>query len=284
MSLSRYAALFVLFILPAFADGQGKANSKDKKDEQRENERVKQAQQALNQAQDKHKQAAREVTEASQRLTKAEAEKRQAIDKAQQLRKELEDQQEVRLGMPDLLKQQATAKKAFDAAARPVLEALQTTAPYSAALADAKAAHEELQAARRANPPAPGSDAGRSTLVRRTLKPAELEKAALQANAAAQAARQQLSQVQEQVQAARAQAKAAVENDSSLRKSLQELDQRNTAADKAKVELARDREKLAAAAAKVNQEREQLARAQAADRKDDNKPKKNDNKPNNNKK
>jgi hypothetical protein len=273
--------LTLVFLLPALwaspAAAQGKPNNKNnknKQDEQRENQRVREAQKALDQAQEQHKDAARDVTEASKGLTKAVGEKRLAVDKAQQLRKQLEEQQESRFGLPQLLKDQEQAQKAFDAAAAPVLAALKSSQPYLAAVADAKTAQGELQAARRDNA---GSASGASTLVsaliRRTLKPSELEKTALEADPPAQAARQALTQVQDQIQAAREKVKSAVESDPGLRNALKVLDQRNAALDGAKAELARSRDKLAAAAVKVNQERAQLARAVAADRKDDNKPK-----------
>jgi hypothetical protein len=275
------AAVILLSAVPVTVIAQGKPKpNNNQQDERRENQRVKQAQQALDEAQEKHKEAAREVTAASQKLTKVEAEKRQAIDKAQEVRRQLEQQQEVRLGLPGLLKEQEAAQKIFDAAAAPVLAALKASQAYATAVADAKAAHAELQAARRENPSTSvGSDSDLSGLVRRTLKPAELEQAALVANPAAQGARGELAKVQERIQAAREKIRSAVERDAALRGALEDLKQRNAAADKAKAELARSRERLAAAAGKVSQEREQLARAAAADRRDDNKNKQRNNKP-----
>ncbi len=281
--------LVAMLIVAGSANAQNKGKSSDanRKDEQRENARVKEAQQAVDKAQQAHRDAAKDVTAASQQLTRAEASKRQAVDQAQDVRKQVQEQQESRLGLPALLTQQDAAQKAYDAAAAPVLQALHATGPYLAAVADAKAAHEELQAARRANPSAveAGNEDALSALVRRTLKPGELEKAAVEANPAAQAARQALGRVQDKVKAAREATKMAVESSSSLRSALNELDSRNTAVDRAKADLARDRQRLAAAAGKVEQERQQLARAIAADRKDDNKnnQKKNDKKPNNKK-
>jgi chromosome segregation ATPase len=257
---------------------QGKPNNNNKKDEQRENQRVREAQRSLGDAQEKQKEAARDVAEASKALAKVESEKRQAVDKSQQLRKQLEEQHESRLGISTLLKDQEKAQKAFDAVAAPVLAKLKATQVYLAAVADAKTAHNELQAARTANPTsASGNNTFVSALVRRTLKPSELEKSALEADPPAQAARQALSPVQDQVKAAREKVKAAVDNDSSLRAALKELDQRDAAVDKAKAELGRSREKLASAENKVTQERAQLARAVAADRKDDNKNNNNNN-------
>jgi chromosome segregation ATPase len=257
----------------AFSQGKPKPNH-NKKDEQRENQRVREAQQALDQAQDKHKEAQRNLTQAGKDLDKAEAAKRQAIDKAQQLRKQLQEQEELRLELPQLLQEQGSAQKSFDAVAEPLLAALRVTQPYLAALADAKRAHDELQKAKGAiKDPMPKANPAVSALVKRTLKPSELETSALEADAAAQSARQKLSLVQAKIKAARDKAASAVENNPALRDALKDLDQKNDELDKAQSELERSRGRLAAAAAKVEQERKQVARAVAADRRDDNKNK-----------
>lgn len=270
-------------LLGAASDLPAQGNNKNQADERKEDERVRAAKKAVDDAQNHMKDAQRELQESTARLHKAEAAHKAAIDKAQAARRQAEDEHEAKLGMPALQKQQADAQSAYDAAAAPVVQKLKATGPYQAAVNEATAAKQELQTLKQAQPVGGGDRNPReSELIRTTLKPAELEKAALAADPAAQAARQRLTGVQANVAAARDKVKSAVEGDSRLRGALKALDASNADLAKAKTEFARDRDKVPAALAKVNREKAQLASATAADRRDDNKP--NNNKPNNNKK
>ena len=75
---------------------QNKSGNKNNKDEQRENQRVRDAQKALDEAQDRHKDAARELTTASKRLTTTEAETRTGRPIPKKINDELFDELLVR--------------------------------------------------------------------------------------------------------------------------------------------------------------------------------------------
>jgi hypothetical protein len=235
-------------------DNKGKGRNNDEK---RENQRVDEAREALQSARQALEQAQRDVDKTEQEF-KTDARRMQSAEEAARA-KHADD--------PAVSKAKdvrVAAKAGFERLQQPLLETLQATAEYQAAVQQAAAARKRLEEIR-GQTTLTVEERARKVKEQQQLvgKPALLEQAAIDADPDAKAAQEQLKL------ADHAFAKANQARDEKIEQD-PELKQARSTFEAAK----RNREKTQAAVARARQQAEQasqrLASAVAADQRDDN--------------
>lgn len=189
------------------------------------------------------------------------------LQKMSKLSRELHESLETRhadkAGVTAAREKLRQAQAAMDTASQPALARLKESNEYRNAVqaaATARARLQELGAA--------ASAEQRTALSQATLKPGELERSAVDADAQAKVAKDKVTQANEAVRVAIARLQQVVEDDSEFKSSLGVVAKSQSAYNTAKATAEREERAVASAAGKLASERAQLAsleRAQAAD-------------------
>jgi hypothetical protein len=255
----------------------GKGGGANRKDEARENERVDRARKSVREAEEQVQDRQKGAVAAAKDLDAARLELRRREAALKKLREELQDRSERDEHLPALLAERAQTQEAFDKLAKPIVAGLKNSSEFVSAQADAARALTELQQVRgtaAANATTPDGGTVGQALLKRTLRPAELEQAAIDAAPAARDARRKLQELQDRIAAVRKRVADAVDRAPEALNAQQELEQSQRDVDKFERTAIAARQKLDDAVAKLQREKQELSRAIEADRKDSNKGKK----------
>jgi chromosome segregation ATPase len=241
-----------------------------KRDEQRENEAVREAQRDLQEARDQLKDAEKALNEEQIALRKALTTQKAAAATVQKVQDRLEAEHGERTGLSAARQQLRDVQAELDRAAKPVLERVHAAQrPLLETLERVKLrlkpGDDELSPARRE---------AVEEHARLTKQLRDAEQTALLADAATRLLMERVTTAQTRVQEALRKFDAAVERDPELRAAQKAVDsaQRDvTAAESAAAKAARA---VADARGKVTQATQKLQQKQAADARDKNQPKK----------
>ncbi len=222
------AAAVVLGSSPLLTAAPGKGGGANRKDEARENERVDRARKSVREAEEQVQDRQKGAAAAAKELEAARSEFRRLGTVLKKLREELQDRAEREGGLPALLAERAKSQETFDELARPIVARLKGSPEFTAAQADAARALAELQRVRgtaAANAATPDGGTVGQTLLKRTLRPAELEQAAVDAVPAARDARRKMTELQTRVATLRKQVADAVAQAPEVLRAQKELEQ-----------------------------------------------------------
>lgn len=257
--------------LPTEAAQKNSQSKAQKRDEQRENEAVRKAQQHVNDVQKDLKQDEGALRDAQGQLRQAITQKKMAIAALQKTIDRLEGEHADLTGLTATRRDLKAAQAAFDEKAGPVRKSLESQPEYQAALQSLA----KIKAALKAMDDNPEAD--RKQLAKdfsaATTKVHDLERAAFQRNPELTMLQTKVDASEKAVQQALAKFEKAVEQDGDLKVARKALEQAQQAEDRAEDAVAKAARTVAAARVKLTQANQQLQQKKLQDAKDDNRGK-----------
>lgn len=257
--------------LPVAAAQKNSQNKAQKRDEQRENEAVRKAQEHLNDVQKDLKQDEGALRDAQGQLRQAITQRKMATSALQKTIDRLEGEHADLTGLTAARQDLKAAQSAFDEMAGPVRKSLESQPDYQAAqqsLAKVKAALKAMDD----NP-----EADRKQLAKdfsaATAKVHAMERAEFQKNPELAALQTKIDVAEKAVQQALAKFEKAVEKDGDLKAARKALEQSQQAEDRAEDAVAKAVRSLAATRVKLTQANQQLQQKKLQDARDDNRGK-----------
>lgn len=259
-----FAILCALAIVPVRAADSGRAR---RADERREDAAVKEARDAVNDAEREVRQAQQSLQRSQSRYREAEAERQRAgiaLEKtADRLEKEHADSGTIAAARERL----SEARARFKEAAQPVLATVRSQPAYVAAESERAEAVALL---------VPEVEGDREDAARRASAAAatmrEMERAATAADPRLTALDAEVAAAEARFKAAQSRFEKAVESDPDLQSARRALIAARAAEDKAEATLVRENRDLLAARARLARAQQSLATKRAADQRDTNKP------------
>ncbi len=249
-----------------------KATSAQKRDEQRENEAVRDAQEHLNDVQKELKTAEADLRESQQAVRQAVQNRQKAVAAVQKTLDRLEGEHADLTGLTAARRTRKTLQTEFDEKAAPVRKSLESQADYRAAqsaLTQAKAALKPVDT---------DADIDRKQLAKdhlaATAKVRELEQTAFRRDAGLTALQTKIDLAEKQFEAANDKFEKAVERDADLKAARKAFEDSKTAEDKAEQSVAKKSREFASLRGKLAQATQQLQQKKLQDARDDNRSKK----------
>lgn len=273
--ISLLAVLAGAIAIPAGA--APKKTQADRKDEQRENQRVDAARKSVRDAEDAVKEAQQAGADATRSVSEARRRHKLAVAELKATRDRQTAAEEESRGVPALVAEVKRHQDDVTRLSEPLLKSLRSTAEYRTAQTEAQAALAELQKIR-GTPAANAVDASGlprgKVLLKQSLRPVELEQSTLTADAATNAAQKRLATAQEKVTEARRQIETAIENSREVKQTAQQLKAAERELNDAERRAEGTQRQVMTAAAKLARAQQDLAQAIAADKADSNSGKK----------
>lgn len=242
----------------------------DRKDEQRENEAVRKAREELRDAAQEEQTAAKSLQQALSAIQAQERLLAQAIGRLQKTQEELEARHADAAGLAAARKAADEARKAYDVAGQPVRERLAATPAYQQAVAAAQTAEARLKQLAQTPDPTEVIRREQAELARTIQGPAQLERAALDAEPSLQPLRNRWKAAEESIAAARRTADRAIENDPALRTARDSIEQAKRQVADARRDAEREERQLAEVRQKRVRRQQELQQKIAADQRDSN--------------
>lgn len=265
------AVIALCLCLPLDAAQKNPQSNAQKRDEQRENEAVKKAQQHLNDVQKDLKENEGALRDVQSQLRQAIAQRKMATTALQKTIDRLESEHADLTGLTAARRELKSAQATFDEKAGPVRKQLETKPDFQAAqqaLAKIKTALKSMD---------DDPEADRKQLAKdfsaATAKVHELERAEFQRNPELSALQTKVDAAEKTVQQAVVKFEKAVEKDGDLKAARKGLEQAQQAEDRAEEAVAKAARTVAAARGKLVQANQQLQQKKLQDAKDDNRGK-----------
>lgn len=248
---------------PAWAQKNNRRN-----DERRENERVKNAQEHLQQTQKNQSELSKQVKTAASAVTAAERTVKLARDKVRDEKENAEQRLDSKSGIPQLIEKLKVARADFEKLAAPIRESVHATEAWQAAELDAKEAQAEksevLETVKDLKERAPLLE----PLEKRIAKPLDMETTAILADSSAKRASDTADKLKVQLDELRKKfPDSKIDEDPLVKKAKTALDDAEKKLQQAVRELQSNRSKLAKAQASVADAQRKLNQAKEADRK-----------------
>ncbi len=267
---SLFVVVASLLILPVVAFAQNNS-AQERKDDQK----VKDAQQALSKAKDKLNAEQKELNKAADHLRKMGGEQRTAEVAAgkerEEARKRAEDSPQIRQALADHDK----AKAEFEKLSAPLLKALHATPEHQTLVAAADQARGELRGVAVDQKLTPQQKTARLAELNRILNaPNEAEHAALAKDAAAAAAQMKMRSAEKKITETRERNRVDLEKDWKYARALKSLQEANNDMKKAESDLNHHKQEVTKQQREVASKQQNVDQAQRADRQNDNKKKK----------
>jgi len=259
------------------ADAPGRSA---RKDEQRENEAVRKARDAVKDVLQEEQAAAKSLQQA---LTAVQTQERllaQAIARLQKVQEELEARHTDAAGLAAARKGEDEARKAYETAAKPVRERLAATPAYQQAVATAQSAQTRLKQLAQRSDPTEAVRNEQAELARTIQIPAQMERAALDAEVSLQPLRNRWKAAEDSIAAARRIADRAIENDPALAPARESIEQAKSQVAAARRDAGREERQLTEVRQKLARRQQDLQQKIAADQRDSNSGKPRNNKKN----
>lgn len=262
------------FCLPieAAQKGPSKQSTAQKRDEQRENEAVRKAEDHLRDVQKEVKKTEADLREAQQRVRQTVTQRQAAASALQKTLDRLEGEHADLTGLTATRRALKTVQAEFDQQAAPVRKMLESQDDY-------RAAQSALARAKAALAPADDDvEVDRKQLAKdhlaATAKVRELEQAAFRRDAGLTVLTDKIDRAEKDVQVALERFEKAVERDRDLKTARKAFEDSKAAEDRAETAVAKELRALAAARMKVTQATQQLQQKKLQDARDDNRGKK----------
>ncbi|HET6424131.1 MAG TPA: hypothetical protein VFG20_10635 [Planctomycetaceae bacterium] len=249
----------------------GSQSAAQKRDEQRENEAVRKAQDHLKDVEKEAKNAEDELRDAQQRVRQAVSQRQSAAAALQKTIERLESEHADLTGLTAARREFKAAQAAFDNQAAPVRKALQSQAEFQAAQQTLARVKEKMKSADK------DAVVDRAQLAREfataTADLRELEQAAFRREANLIALQTNIDQSQSRVQQAVDKFEKAVERDRDLKAARATFDNAKTAEDRAEQAVTKAAREVTSLRAKIAQATQQLQQKKLQDQRDDNRGK-----------
>ncbi len=270
-------ASFIVTLATTIPTGAAPKTQADRNDEKRENQRVETARKSVRDAEGAVKEAQQAAADASRSVAEARRRHKLAAAELKSTRDRQTAAEEESRGVAALVAEVKRHQDELTRLSEPILKSLRTTPEYQTAQVDAKAALAELQKIRGtadANAvDATGLPRGKA-LLKRSLRPVELEQSALTADPATNAVQKQLAVSQDKVAGIRRQIETVVESSNEVKQAAQQLKTADREVNEAERNAEAAQRQAMTAAAKLARAQQDLARAIAADKADSNSGKK----------
>lgn len=241
-------------------------NAQERKDDQR----VKNARDDVQEAQKKLQEDQKELAAAGKELDKLQDRVKKVTKELQDVRKEVEAKLESSMGLQKLLDEQAGAQKRFDEVARPLLDELKKSPAYETASKTAESAKSRLKSLRE-DKTLPEKDRLQKVTQANleALAVSKLERETLDADPKAKEMKGELSAVQQRVSGLRDRIRTSVESDSEFKTAKKAFDKAKDDIEKAETRLTKLREEVSQSQRKLAQEQAQLQKAQLQDKRNE---------------
>lgn len=269
--LSYVAVSFAIILVPAFGFAQ-----KNPAQEQRDDQRIRDAENALRTAKSKLDEANKDLKSAIDKENKTEREHQAELAAVKKARAAAQEKQDEAPALRDAEGVFSRAKAAYDKVVEPILEKLHATDDYRQAIAAAEAARNRLRTIRTEGLVQAELDIEVGILNKTINEPAKLDQAAIEKDAAAAAAKEKLMAAQAKLGELKKDARELVDKDPALRKAIMEVEKAEKEHKQALAQVADKRRDVANHQRDVQAKQNNVEQAKQADRKNDNlnKPKK----------
>jgi chromosome segregation ATPase len=251
----------------ALAEAQVVKKPSPRQDEKRENEAVKEAQQALQEAREHLKESEKSLGDGQDRLRKAITAQKAAASDLQKVQDRLESEHGERTGLTAARKRLKEVSAEYDRAAKPILERVH---------AENKSLVDAVEKARqRIKPQGDSPSESRSAAIaehaKLTKELRELERKALEADETTKPLQKRVDDAESAVQTALKKFETAVEKDGDMKAARQAFEKSKKEVDAAETAIAKAQRAVAEARSRAAQATQRLQLKQAADAKDSNK-------------
>lgn len=262
----------LLLILPCDADQKdNKPSAAQKRDERRENEAVREAQDRLRDVEKELRQAETELRDAQQGVRQAVLRRQQAAAALQKTVDRLEGEHADLTGLTEARRTLKSLQTEFDEKASPIRRTLSSQTEYQAALA-------EVTRIKTALADAETTQTERQKLGKEQLAAAakvrELEQAAFRRDTDLAGLLAKMDRAEKELQIANNKFEKAVERDGDLKSARKAFETAKSDEDGAEQSVVKKTRELSAARSKLAQATQQLQQKKLQDARDNNKPKK----------
>lgn len=268
--LTRTSALGVVLGLVATVAAGSYAPPDQRREERREQAVERSAQQGVRAAQEKLQEARRGWQRAQEAASRVRVEERKASDRISRVREELKGRHEGAAGIPAVREARRAAQEGFERLRAPVLAALLDRPDYREALRASEAAKAELSILADDWSLPPDERARRSKAAADALLlPGHLERAAIDADAVAKAARDRATRADAALSDAKKKLDRMVSDDPAMREALDASGKARSELESTNRRVELEGRQADDAARALAREQAQLGRLQQQDRLDD---------------
>lgn len=245
------------------------------KQEKKDDKRVREAREDVQNARGKLKDAERDLARSLKDAHAADVAEKAAFRSVENVREKVEVRLGKKIGLDAALTRQKETQATLDKAKAPVVEKLKASPEYQAAVKAGESAMQQLQSLRGDVDISDEQRKAKSTeLIRQTLAAGKLEQAAMEADQSSKGAREALTEAQKAVSELREKIRDQVDADGEVKQAVAAAAAARTASREADASVAKERREVGKARAKLADREAHLLKAQVQDKKNDGKNKK----------
>ncbi len=268
----QFVAVLASLSCGYFVLADGKPGNKPR--EKQDNQRIQNAQKALDGARQQASAAEKRLREAQQQFTQADSRLDKAKVVVQKAKEAAESKLEDSTGIKQAIDQMKAAQANFDQAAEPVLAKLQAQHEYQQASRAAEMARVHLKTIGSDDTLSDAVQEAEISAINKTLQlPRQLELAACESDSRCKQAQAKLMAAQEKVAQLREKVRDRIEQHPEVRSGLKTLDGATTEFAQAKTQVTAAQQQLLKERRELATKQQQLEQAKAADKRNDNKGK-----------